>query len=182
MRFRWISMDRGERFKTQWRTWIFWRIFRLHEKGGLRNPSPMAKLDLPDPIPKHQYSCSTLFFRSFAILQELLWLLITIDTFLRTLGLNSRQPNRARTSGIRSFMKFLLFFSRYCLSLGSFYTNYKKRQQGWWYYVENLTLLYINMNETSTEEDLSCRQLSPKFVAQCMETSYCYHRSRVGFW
>ena len=111
MRFRWISMDRGERFKTQWRTWIFWRIFRLHEKGGLRNPSPMAKLDLPDPIPKHQYSCSTLFFRSFAILQELLWLLITIDTFLRTLGLNSRQPNRARTSGIRSFMKFLLFFT-----------------------------------------------------------------------
>ena len=120
-------MDRGERFKTQLWTWIFWRIFRLHEKGGLRNPSPMTKLDLPDSIPKHQYSCSTLFFRSFANLQELLWLLITIDTFLRTLGhLDSRQPNHARASGIRSFMKFVLFYTDYCLSLGSFYTNYKK--------------------------------------------------------
>lgn len=50
------------------------------------------------------------FFCNFT--RTVLWLLITIDTFLRTLGrLNSRQPNRAKTSGIRSFMKFVLFFT-----------------------------------------------------------------------
>lgn len=50
------------------------------------------------------------FFCNFT--RTVLWLLITIDTLLRTLGrLNSRQPNRARTSGIRSFMKFVLFFT-----------------------------------------------------------------------
>ena len=71
----------------------------------------MTKLDLPDSIRKHQYSYSTFFFPSFAISQEPL---IAFDHhwyFPVTLGrLDSRQPNHASASGIRSFMKFVLFY------------------------------------------------------------------------
>ena len=39
------------------------------------------------------------------------------------------------------------------LKFGIILNKLHKRQQGWWYYVENLTLLDINMKENSAEED-----------------------------
>lgn len=49
-----------------------------------------------------------------------------------------------------------LCFFTLLLKFGVILHKLQKKQQGWWYYVDKLILLYINMNETSTEEDWSC--------------------------